>query len=205
MKIKLILAVCLSVFVVNATELDTQIEACKNGDASACYSAGVILTTGEEAENQEKKTLGLEYLRKSCKYGEAKACDLMGVNYYEEKHFGAARPYLEKSCQRNIVDACNGLGTIYRDGHDIRANDVLSRQYYEQACDLNSSDACYAVAIIYRGGFGVDKSRAEEKSFYKKACDLGNKDGCERFTKMDNEDNGIEEPGIWEKFKSLFN
>jgi len=205
MNIKLILALCLSTLVLNATELETQIEACKNGNGESCYTAGVALTTGENAEDQEKKTLGLEYLRKSCKYSVAKACDTMGVNYYEEKHYGAARPYLETSCKRKIVDACEGLGTIYRDGHDIRPNDTLSREYYEQACDLNSSDACYSVAIIYRGGFGVEKSREKEKSFYKRACAFGSETGCEGFTQMDNKDKGIEEPGLWDKFKSLFN
>jgi len=202
---KLILAVCLSTLVLNATELDTQIEACKNGDGASCYLSGLALTTGKHAENQEKKSLGLEYLRKACKYGEDKACDAMGVNYYKEKHYGAARPYLEASCKRDVVDACEGLGTIYRDGHDIRANDTLSRQYYESACDLNSSDACFSVAIIYRGGFGVEKSRVQEKAFYKKACDLNSTAGCERFTELDNKDKGIEGPGLWEKFKSLFN
>ncbi|NOR56547.1 MAG: hypothetical protein GQ531_10095 [Sulfurovum sp.] len=205
MKMKLILALGLMFGLLHASDLETQIEACKNGNGESCYTAGIALTTGENAEDQEKKTLGLEYLRKSCKYGVNKACDAMGVNYYEEKHFGAARPYLEGSCKRGIVDACEGLGTIYRDGHDIRANDTLSREYYEDACDLNSSNACYAVAIVYRGGFGVEKSRSKEKAFYKKACDFGNEDGCERFTTMDNADKGIEEPGLWEKFKSLFN
>lgn len=205
MKLKLLAALCLSTLLANATDLEREEEACKNGKGESCYTAGVTLTTGENAEDQEKKTLGLEYLRKACKYGQDKACDLMGANYYEEKHYGAARPYLEGSCQRGVVDACEGLGTIYRDGHDIRPDDSLSREYYERACDLNSSDACYSVAIIYRGGFGVEKSRAEEKAFYKKACDLKSEAGCKRFTELDNKDRGIEGPGLWEKFKSLFN
>lgn len=204
MKFTVLFLVCFSALLANTPELEKTIEACQRGESQSCYLAGKSLITGENAEDQEKKTLGLAYLRKACKYGENEACDLMGMNYYEEKHFGAARPYLEGACKRNIVDACEGLGTIYRDGHDIRANDTLSREYYEQACDLNSSDACYSVAIIYRGGFGVEKSRAKEKAFYKKSCDLKSEAGCERFTELDNEDRGIEPPSIWERFKNLF-
>ena len=83
MKIKLMLAVCLSTFILNATELETQIEACKNGDAKSCYTSGLTLTTGENAEDQEKKTLGLEYLRKGCKYGEEKGVMVALQNHNE--------------------------------------------------------------------------------------------------------------------------
>jgi TPR repeat protein len=92
---------------------------------------------------------------------------------------------------------------MYRDGHDVKQDDVLSRQFYEKACDLQSGDACYNVAIIYRGGFGVVKNRTQEKAFYKKGCDVGLKAGCARFTELDHEDKGIE-TGIMATIKSWF-
>ena len=97
------------------------------------------------------------------------------------------------------------MGTMYRDAQEIRQNDVLAREYYEKACALGSADACINVAIMYRGGFGVTKDRTSEKMFYKKACDAGSKAGCDSYTKMDNKDKGIEEPGLWDTLKSLFN
>ena len=205
MKMKLILALFVSLTWGHAEELEAQIEACNKGDIPSCYKAGVTLTTGKHAEEQEKKEMGLEYIRKACKYGEEKACDAMGDNYYKDKHYQAARPYLEKSCKKGVRDACEAMGTMYRDAQEIRQDDVLAREYYEKACALQSADACINVAIMYRGGFGVQKSRAQEKAFYKKACDAGSKAGCDSFTKMDNKDKGIEEPGLWDKFKSLFN
>ena len=205
MKMKLVLALIVSLTWINAEELDAQIEACHKGDVASCYKAGTALTTGKNAEDQEKKNMGLEYIRKACKFGEEKACDALGDNYYIDKHYQAARPYLENSCNRGIVTACEAMGTMYRDAQEIRQNDVLSREFYEKACVLKSADSCINVAIMYRGGFGVEKSRVQEKAFYKKACDAGSKAGCDSFTKMDNKDKGIEEPGLWDKFKSLFN
>ncbi|MEA2048973.1 MAG: tetratricopeptide repeat protein [Campylobacterota bacterium] len=202
---KLIWTLFLSLLWVHATEVDAGIDACKQGDIKRCLEVGIILTTGENAENQEKNNLGLELIRKACKYGEEKACDILGDNYFRNHHYQAAKPYLETSCSRGIKTACEAMGTIYRDGHDIRQNDLLAREFYEKACALQSADACINVAIIYRGGFGVQHNRAEEKNYYKKACDAGSKAGCDAYTKMDNKDKGIEEPGFLEKLKSLFN
>ena len=205
MKMKLVWALLISLTWGYAEELDAQIAACQKGDSPSCYQAGVALTTGKNAEDQEKKSMGLEYMRKACKFGEDKACDAMGDNYYVDKHYQAARPYLVKSCSRGIVDACEAMGTMYRDAQEIRQDDVLAREFYEKACVLESADSCINVAIMYRGGFGVEKNRAQEKAFYKKACDAGSKAGCDSFIKMDNKDKGIEEPGLWDQFKSLFN
>lgn len=202
---KLVLALFVSLTWINAEELDAEIEACLKGDVASCYKAGTALTTGKNAEDQEKKNMGLEYMRKACKFGEEKACDVLGDNYYTDKHYQAARPYLENSCNRGIVTACEAMGTMYRDAQEVRQNDILAREFYEKACALKSADSCINVAIMYRGGFGVEKNRAQEKVFYKKACDRGSKAGCDSFTKMDNKDKGIEEPGLWDKFKSLFN
>lgn len=202
---KLVWALLIGFASVNAADLEAQIEACKMGDAKSCYEAGIALSTGKNAENQEKKEIGLEYIRKACKYGEAKACDTMGDNYYKDKHYQAAKPYLEGSCNKGVKTACEAMGTMYRDAQDIRQDDVLSREFYEKACALKSADSCINVAIMYRGGFGVMKDRASEKMFYKKACDAGSKAGCDFYTKLDNQDKGIEEPGLWDKFKSLFN
>lgn len=189
----------------HATEVEVQIEACNKGSIQGCYEAGLALTTGKNAENQEKKDTGLEYIRKACKYGEEKACDVLGNNYLKNKHYQAAKPYLEGSCSRGIRSACEGLGTMYRDGLEIRQNDVKAREYYEKACELGSKDSCINVAIIYRGGFGVEKNREKEKMYYKKACENASKSGCKSYKKMDNEDRGIEEPGVLERLKSLFN
>jgi TPR repeat protein len=192
-----------------AVELDTTEEAqivdCRSGNVQSCYAVGVVLTTGKNAENQEKKDLGLEYIRRACKYGHEKACDAMGENYFKDQHYGGAKPYLEKSCERGIVTACNALGTIYRDGNDVHQDDTLSREYYEKACMLRGADACINVAIIYRGGFGVDINRSQEKRYYHKACDAGSAVGCKSFTRMDNKDKGIASEGLWGSVKSLFN
>ena len=185
--------------------INAQIENCKSGDIASCFQAGTELTTGQNAEDQEKKDLGLEYLRLSCSYGKTKACDLIGENYFLDKHFLAAKPYLESACERHVVTACSGLGTMYRDGNDVPQNDTKSRQYYEKGCELKDKDACMNVAIIYRGGFGVPKTRNIEKKYYKKSCDAGSKVACSIFSKMDNEDKGIHTPSLLDKLKSLFN
>jgi TPR repeat protein len=190
---------------VQAAEVEVQVAACNKGNIQSCYEAGVALTTGENAEDQEKKDLGMQYIRKACKYGEKKACDTLGDHYYKNKSYHAAKPYLEDACERGVKDACEAMGTIYRDGHETRQDDVKAREYYEKACVLGSKDACINVAIIYRGGFGVEKNRAMEKMYYQKACEQGSEMGCKRHKKMDNEDKGIEEPGLLDKLKSLFN
>jgi hypothetical protein len=176
---------------------------CSDNNATACYEHGLPMVTGDNAKVQDIKEEGLSYMRKACALGEERACDLIGENYYKDQNYHAAIPYLEKSCERGIKSACESMGTIYRDGHDVRPDDVKSREFYEKACALNSGDACFGVAIIYRGGFGVEKNRTKEKAFYKKSCDAGLKAGCDRFVELDNEDKGIE-TGIWVTIKSWF-
>lgn len=105
-------------------------------------------------QKTKKKDLGLSYVRRACTSGEKRACDYLAENYFKDGHYLAAKPLYEDGCKRKVVQACLGLGTIYRDGHDVRQDDVMSCQYYEQACDLGSQDACINVAIIYRGGLG---------------------------------------------------
>ena len=177
--------------------------ACHENNATACYMHAVPMVTGDNAKVQDIREEGMSYMRKACILGENRGCDKMGDNYYNNANYRAAIPYLEKSCERDVKFACEAMGTIYRDAHDVKQDDVKSREYYEQACDLKSGDACYNVAIIYRGGFGVTKSRVKEKEFYKKGCDAGLKAGCMRFTDLDNEDKGIE-TGIWATIKSWF-
>jgi TPR repeat protein len=178
--------------------------ACMEDNASACYKYALPLVTGENAKVQDHRQEGLGYMRKSCVLGYDKACDLMGENYFQDASYIAAKPYLEKSCDRGVKTACESMGVIYRDAHDVRHDDVKAREFFEKACALKSSDACYNVAIIYRGGFGVEKSRKTEKSYYKTACDQGLKAGCDRYTELDNEDQGIE-TGIVATIKGWFN
>jgi TPR repeat protein len=176
---------------------------CNEDNATACYSYALPLVSGENAKVQDIKERGMSFMRKACILGEPRACDIMGKNYYKDANYKVAIPYLVNSCKRNIRFACEAMGTIYRDGHDVRADDVKSRLFYEQACELGSPDACFNVAIIYRGGFGVDKNRTKEKEYYKKSCKLGRKAGCDRYEELDNEDKGIKS-GFWETISSWF-
>lgn len=178
-------------------------QACRANDVGACFTLAVHLTTGKNTESQDSMEEGMEYMRKACLYGEIKACDKLGKNYFKNKSYGAARPYLIASCDRGIKSACEAVGTIYRDGHDVKPNDILAREFYEKACALKSPDACHNVAIIYRGGFGVDKNRTMEKRFYQKGCKNGLQVSCEQFTILDNEDKGIK-TGLWERMKNWF-
>ncbi len=179
-------------------------EACnQENNATACYLYALPLVQGDNAKVQDLKEEGNLYMRKGCSLMNDNACTYLGENYYTEKRYRAAMPYLEQSCVHNIDDACSALGTIYRDGHDTRIDDIKSREYYEKACMLKSADACYAVALVYRAGFGVDKNRTQEKNFYKKACDNNLKVGCDRFTELDNEDKGIK-TSMWDRIKSWF-
>lgn len=186
-----------------ATDNNTLKEKCKTADAKACYEFALPLTTGDNAKVQDIMEEGFSYMRKACILGEEKACTQMGLIYYKDKSYNAAKPYLKKSCANNEKRACEFMAVIYRDGHDTPADDVKSREYFEKACKLKSADSCFYVAIIYRGGFGVEKSRSQEKAFYKKSCDFGLKGGCERFTELDNEDKGIE-TGLWISIKNWF-
>ena len=176
---------------------------CLENNATSCYLYALPLVSGENDKIQDIREEGMVYMKKACIYGENKACDVMGEKYYADASYIAARPYLEPSCERGIKSACEALGTIYRDGNNVKADDVLSREYYEKACDLKSGDACYNIAIIYRGGFGVTINREREKYFYKKSCDSGLIAGCHRYTELDNEDKGIE-TGIFASIKAWF-
>ncbi|RLA68458.1 MAG: hypothetical protein DRQ78_00515 [Epsilonproteobacteria bacterium] len=193
----------LSVLVLANLSTDELKNACAEDNASACYAYGLPLITGDNAKVQDIKEEGMSYMRKACLLDEYRGCDEMGKNYYKNENYIIARTYLKKSCERGVKFACESMGTVYRDGHSVRPDDVKSREFYEKACDLNSGDACYNVAIIYLGGFGVEKSRTKEKAFYKKSCDAGLKAGCNKFIELDNEDRGIE-TGILATIKAWF-
>ncbi|MEA1880371.1 MAG: tetratricopeptide repeat protein [Campylobacterota bacterium] len=201
--LKYIITLTSLVVLLEGNNADVYKTACIENNATACYKYGLPLVSGKNAKVQDIREEGMSFIRKSCILGYGLACDIMGERYYNDKNYRVAKPYLEESCERGVIDACEALGTMYRDGHEVRADDVKSRIYYEKACDLHSGDACYAVAIIYRGGFGVEKNREKEKAFYKKGCDSGLKAGCDRYSELDNEDKGIE-TGIWATFKSWF-
>ena len=202
---KKIILIVLFANLLNGSALEENKKECKNNNATSCFKVGLELVSGKNAEDQELKALGLDYIRKACIYGDDKACDWQGENYFKDTHYKASIPFLKQSCKRKIKSACEALGTIYRDGLDVRQNDVVSREYYQQACELKSGNSCINVSLIYRGGFGVKKNREKEKLYYKKACDNGIKVGCNNYTKMDNKDKGIAEPSIWEKIKGVFN
>ncbi|SFV59842.1 hypothetical protein MNB_SV-13-347 [hydrothermal vent metagenome] len=197
----LILAIFTSVWAEENEELKN---ACKENNATACYEFGLPMIKGENAKAQDIREEGLAYMRKACMLNETRACDEIGDNYYRDANYGASHPYLVKSCDRGIKSACEAVGTIYRDGHHLKQDDVKAREYYLKACDLQSGDACYNVAMIYRGGFGVDKNRTKEKLYYQKGCDAGLEAGCIIFTQLDNEDKGIE-TGLWADIKAWFN
>ena len=167
-------------------------EKCLKNDAKACYELGFPLTQGDNAKVQDYLEEGMAYMRKACRYGENRACDVLGARYFKDKSYMIATKYLSKSCDRGIKTACESLGVIYRDGHLKKFDDVKAREFFDKACTLHSGSACFNVAIIYRAGLGVQKSRSQEKVFYKKACDENLTVGCERFTELDNEDKGIE-------------
>jgi len=204
MKKILLLSILLTSLNLMAASKNLSKEKCMENNASECYLYALPLLRGDNSKIQDIREEGLEFMRKSCVLGYAKACDIMGENYYKDKRYMAAKPYLEKSCERGIKSACEKIGVIYRDARDVNQNDVKAREFFEKACSLKSADACYNVAIIYRGGFGVAKNRIKEKDFYDKSCKYGLKVGCDRFIDLDNEDKGIQ-IGIWSKIKSWFN
>jgi TPR repeat protein len=201
---KIISVLILSVVSLFASTADELKYACKvDNNATACYYFGLPLITGENAKVQDVREEGMSYMRRACLEGENRGCDAMGENYYKDKNYKIAMKYLEESCSRDVKVACEYMGMIYRDGHDVRADDVKTREYFERACALKSGSACFNVAIIYRGGFGVEKSRSKEKEYYKKGCDAGLEAGCDLFIALDNEDKGIE-TGIWATIKNWF-
>lgn len=200
---KIIAAVLFSFVSLYASTPDAFQKECREGNATACYMYGLPLVTGDNAKVQDFREEGLSYMRRACLEGEYRGCDVMGENYYKDKQYLMAIKYLDPACDRGEKKACELLGMIYRDGHDVRPDDVKTREYFEKACELGSGDACFNIAIIYRGGFGVEKNRSKEKAYYKKGCDAGRKTSCERFMDLDNEDKGIE-TGIWATIKQWF-
>ncbi len=200
---KLLVVVLFGFIFLQANESNLKSQ-CDDSNATACYMYALPMISGDNAKIQDVKEKGMSFMRKACILDEERACDKMGDNYYQDENYHTAMPYLEKSCARGIKFACEAMGTIFRDGHDVRPDDVKSREFYEKACALKSGDACFSVAIIYRGGFGVLKNRDKEKEYYQKGCEAGLEAGCDRYTDLDNEDKGIE-TGIWAKIKGFFN
>lgn len=74
-KQKTVLLALIVASVLHANDNDTLKQACKDQNATACYTYALPMVTGENAKVQDIADTGIAYMREGCALMESKACD----------------------------------------------------------------------------------------------------------------------------------
>lgn len=170
--------------------LDTQDSFCKSeviprvkalceydNNATACY------ITARFSRSHNK--LAEKYFDKSCDFGNAFSCYMIGIKYdplYHNPQYSINQPnlnkaisYYHKGCE--IDEYGLGCSSLL----DLCINRKLdcskAVEQFSKSCDLGKG-SCVFLGVLYQEGKGVKQDYAKARELYKKYCDLGNSKGC---------------------------
>ncbi|MFO8073324.1 MAG: tetratricopeptide repeat protein [Polyangia bacterium] len=126
---------------------------CEEGDAQACYEAGMKSLFGVGAS--EDRGQARAYFHKGCREGHIYACMNLGL-LLEEKPTSKSE---KKRCR------------------------VYDIQSYIRACEQGHAQACYNAGRLYDGKLLYKLPQDEEaaRAYYQKACDAGHSAACEKL------------------------
>ena len=153
-------------------DLERNKKLCRENNASACYTAAMLLYTGYKGTTKAPLE-SIDYYETACALGKFKACIWLGGVYMSGDYFPKDYPHaialLEEPCRHKFQAACFAIATAY-------SNQKKHRQalaYYDKTCKLNNFNACNIAGTIYMTGerFGVDINYTKAIEYFEKACD----------------------------------
>lgn len=129
--------------------LHFRIKGCRIGDASACRSAGYMVSNGEGAAKNPERAQSL--YATGCDGNDAISCFYAG-----------------RILERSALDGGYTASTI-----------AEMVRFYERGCDLDQKDSCYNRGIQdNEGRFGRERSTIAAVPWMEKACELRSNDAC---------------------------
>ena len=124
----LLLSLCTSVVSLAATPDEMK---CKNGNATACATAGRARLDSEEY------ALAKRLLEKGCKHGSAEACDDLGWVYDDGLGIDVnklkAEEFYGKACTGNFGRGCTNQGVMYLSGEGIEKDPAKATTLFTKA------------------------------------------------------------------------
>ena len=153
---------------------------CQEGNATACYKAGVKYTNQATIEG---RATAFTFFHKSCDLNDTYVCTKLARTYESNLStrydINKSIGLYKKSCLLKDAKACEGLGFIYEEGRgEVAPDHDLAVKYFMKTCEF-STDSCKKIAFAYDFGVnGLHKERSSAIVFYKKACDYNITTSC---------------------------
>lgn len=170
--------------------LDTQDSFCKNeviprvkalceydNNATACN----ITARFYRSHNK----LAEKYFDKSCDFGDAFSCYMVGIKYdpfYHNPQYSSNQPnlnkaisYYHKGCE--IDEYGLGCSSLLDLCINRKVDCSKAVEQFSKSCDLGKG-SCVFLGNLYQKGKGVKQDYAKARELYKKYCDLGHATGC---------------------------
>ena len=145
---------------------------CHENNATACYTAAMLLYTGYKGTTKAPLE-SIDYYETACDLGHLKACVWLGSLYLAgenvPKDYSRAIELLKKPCEHNNSQACFLIATAYEKQKKYQQTLV----YYDKTCRLNNFNGCNALGYMFLTGkdYGVEKNYAKALVYLSKACD----------------------------------
>jgi TPR repeat protein len=117
----------------------------------------------------------ISYLKKAVELNNARAMNLLGVNY--QTGYGVpldmklGLEWYQKSADLGHMLAMYNLGDCYKYGYGVIINDDIAAQWYQKSAELGYDPAQYTLAECYFNGVGVNKDPKKAFELYKKLSD----------------------------------
>ncbi len=109
--------------------------------------------------------------------GDANAMYLLGVYYYQTRHYEAAKSWLEQAANRGNSNAMNQLAWIYREGLGVAEDMGEAIDWHRRAAEAGSARAMTNLGYLYSMGIGVEKGQDTAAFWYQQAANLNSASG----------------------------
>ena len=159
------------------------IQRAEGGDEEAMLTLarGLLAGSGNiEDRNPEVIELGMKYLKKAIKLGNANAMNEMGCMYYcgtlLEQSYKKAVTWYKKAAAAGSIDAMNNLGYCYYYGRDTAVDMKKAYMYYSQAALFGNAQAYYKLGDMYMNGYFVKKDEKMGFELYFRAYKMSQED-----------------------------
>ena len=152
-------------------------EACRAGDAHACFSRAIEIQ-GAEGSEQEI----LELFKRTCTHGLATGCTNWAATAWTEKHmeWRCLFRVFQKSCDAGEPFSCGMKGRLLIEEGKSAADLVLGRVWLEHACALYAG-TCHLLAIYLEDGTFAAADPLRAKALTQRACDAGDPSACDEL------------------------
>ena len=154
--------------------------ACDEGNAFACYYAGLALRGGVD---QSRDVIAARaVLGRACELKHQEACVELGSMLRDGEGGDAdptrARALFEGACEGGDARGCYLSGATLHDGGAAFAAKAL--EAFERGCELSSGPACLAAGILVSDfeGDGAAGDFVRGRALFERACDLDQGTGC---------------------------